>query len=107
MQNTRNKGVIAMERLTYLHDDTHQYVVDPTYIELTPDGFVGIAINRLGCFEDILEGIVNRQVQITAELASLRDANRTKTVRFRQLLTEKLTNVQVISLFQHIDGRTM
>lgn len=107
MQNTRNKGVIAMERLTYLHNDTHQYVVDPTYIELTSYGYAGIAIHRLGCFEDILEGLINRQIQITAELASLRDANRTKTVRFRQLLTEKLANGQVISLFKLSDDRIM
>ena len=50
------------------------------------------ALERLARFEDMALGLAGEQGDIAARLAALREQGRDKTVQFRELLAQKLTN---------------
>ncbi|MEG3074326.1 MAG: hypothetical protein RR867_08930 [Ruthenibacterium sp.] len=58
------------------------------------------AINKLGRLEDLCDTLPQKQAEISAELAVLRAAGKEKSVQFRELLTQKLTNSQLLSTLQ-------
>ncbi|MEG1075422.1 MAG: hypothetical protein RSF84_09805 [Ruthenibacterium sp.] len=58
------------------------------------------AINKLGRLEDLCDTLPQKQAEISAELAVLRAAGKEKSVQFRELLTQKLTNSLLISTLQ-------
>ena len=69
------------------------------YTQRKADGRVSVppeqldqALERLARFEDMALGLEREQGDITARLASLREQGRDKTVQFRELLAQKLTN---------------
>ena len=50
------------------------------------------ALERLARFEDMALGLEAEQGDIAARLAALREQGRDRTVQFRELLAQKLTN---------------
>ena len=50
------------------------------------------ALERLARFEDMALGLEAEQRDIAARLAALREQGKDKTVQFRELLAQKLTN---------------
>ncbi|MCL1981616.1 MAG: hypothetical protein FWG53_00805 [Clostridiales bacterium] len=76
------------------------------YTTINPDGAISVpetdlpeALSRLAAFEDAFFELAQRQAEIPAELSSLRAAGKEKTVRYRELLAQKLMNSQIITLF--------
>ncbi len=69
--------------------------------EKTPEGYrlsgeKAAALARLGRLEDLWEGLEARQAAIPALLEDLRSRGKDKTVSFRELMAEKLTNAAVL-----------
>ena len=69
------------------------------YTKREADGRVSVppeqldqALERLARFEDMALGLEAEQRDIAARLAALREQGRDKTVQFRELLAQKLTN---------------
>ena len=69
------------------------------YTQRKADGRVSVppeqldqALERLARFEDMALGLEGEQGDIAARLAALREQGRDKTVQFRELLAQKLTN---------------
>ena len=69
------------------------------YTQRKADGRVSVspeqldqALERLARFEDMALGLEAEQGDIAARLAALREQGRDKTVQFRELLAQKLTN---------------
>ncbi|MGN1418768.1 MAG: hypothetical protein ACI4W6_05515 [Acutalibacteraceae bacterium] len=58
------------------------------------------AIERLGRIEALYQRLQTQQEEISAELSQLRAAGKTKSVRFNQLLTKKLNNVNIIAALE-------
>ncbi|MEG3039859.1 MAG: hypothetical protein RR788_06130 [Erysipelotrichaceae bacterium] len=54
---------------------------------------------RLNAFEKMLEDIILQQEAIPLELEELRLAGKTKTLRFRELVSRKLMNEEILCLF--------
>ncbi|MEG0520306.1 MAG: hypothetical protein RR520_03935 [Erysipelotrichaceae bacterium] len=54
---------------------------------------------RLNSFEKMLEDIILQQKEIPLELEELRLAGKTKTLRFRELVSRKLMNEEILCLF--------
>ena len=54
------------------------------------DGMTGPAIDRLCQLEDYYFSLLERQQAIPLEMEALRAAGRTKTVRFRELMAERI-----------------
>ncbi|MEG0744504.1 MAG: hypothetical protein RR493_06985 [Erysipelotrichaceae bacterium] len=54
---------------------------------------------RLNSFEKMLEDIILQQKEIPLELEELRLAGKTKTLRFRELVSRKLLNEEILCLF--------
>lgn len=89
-----------MERYTQKKNDK-EFQLDFEFI-LSEDNIVfGPAIDRLGRFEDFYFGIRNQLESIDSELQSLRDADKTKTVRYRELFGNKLMLNQVMMYLRH------
>lgn len=87
-----------MKRFTERQKDT--YAVAEESIIHEENSYTGEAVNRLAQFENIFENLVKSQELTLSELEKLRAADKTKPVHFRELLTKKLTNSQMLLLFK-------
>jgi hypothetical protein len=82
-----------MERLTERAGAT--YILPPERL--------GAAAVRLGALETLWERLLERQAAIPGELEALRFAGREKTVQFRELMAEKLTNHTVLDALERAE----
>ena len=89
-----------MARLTRMQDNNDFYIVDQVAINNDVNGYTGEAITRLAKFENIYEDLLASQSQIPKELEKLRNEGKTKSVRFKEPLVQKLTNGNIINLFK-------
>ena len=89
-----------MDRLTKKLDTSNGYFVEDDKVEHEVNRFTGQAISKLATFENIYEDLQLKQVELSKELEKLRMEDKTKTVKFKQLLTNKLTNGNVIMLLE-------
>ena len=58
------------------------------------------ALERLARFEDMALGLEAEQGDIAARLAALREQGKDKTVQFRELLAQKLSNANMLLLLE-------
>jgi len=89
-----------MERLTTMLGNNDFYLTDDSAINHVVNGYTGEAISRLAKFENIYEDLIASQNRIPKELEKLRNEDKTKSVRFRELMVEKMTNANIIDLFK-------
>jgi len=89
-----------MNRLTRALDSNNSYVVDDANIQHDVNGYFGDAVNKLAKFENIYDDLISQQSKISKELEKLRLESKTHSVKFRQLLTNKLTNNNILMLFE-------
>ena len=61
---------------------------------------MGMDRDRLGKFENALKDIVNEYNNIGLKLENLRNENKEKTVKFKELLGKKLTYNMIITIFK-------
>lgn len=76
------------------------YVVDDTKVQHEANGYSGDAINKLAKFENIYDDLISKQSEISKELEKLRLEDKTHSVKFKQLLANKITNNNIIILFK-------
>ena len=89
-----------MNRLTKALDNNNLYVVDDTKVQHDVNGYSGEAISKLAKFENIYDDLVSKQSEISKELEKLRLEGKTRSVKFKQLLVNKLTNNNIIILLE-------
>lgn len=88
-----------MPRMTQQRTDA-RYAVDMSAIQIDAGLVIGEAIERLALFENALEDLISGQDRIARELDALRQQGKQKSVRFRELLGEKMINGNLIALFR-------
>lgn len=66
---------------------------------LSNDESITEAIDRLAAFENVCENLLYKQTEISAELEKLRSEDKTNTVKFKQLLANKLMNGNILAMF--------
>ncbi len=88
-----------MDRLTRVIDDG-SYVVDDTNIQHGINGYFGEAITRLARFENFYTELLESQIKIPEEMEKLRGQGKTKSVRFRELMGEKMVKANLISMIK-------
>lgn len=88
-----------MNRLTRTLDNK-LYIVDENEIQHNADGYSGEAISKLAKFENIYDDLLLKQSEISKELEKLRLEGKTHSVKFKQLLANKLTNSNILVLFK-------
>lgn len=88
-----------MDRLTRPLD-TKTYIVDDTAVQHDANGYSGDAIIKLARFENVYGDLVSKQSEISKELEKLRLEGKTHTVKFKQLLVDKITTNNIIILFE-------
>lgn len=91
-----------MNRLTKAQNNNF-YLVDDTEIQHDTNGYYGDAVTKLAKFENIYEDLMAKQKEISGELEKLRLEGKTKSVKFKQLLANKLNNSQILALFESYD----
>ena len=69
---------------------------------LSPERY-DAGVNRLGALERMWADLEARQAAIPGELQALRDAGKEKTVKFRELMAEKLTNAAILSALERAE----
>ena len=62
------------------------------------------ALARLGHWEDMAGQLEQEQADIAAQLETLRQAGKEKSVRFRELFARKLTISTMLDLLRRSDG---
>lgn len=89
-----------MSRLTIKAEDG-TYLVSGEQIRVySEDSYGGEAINKLGKFENFHEALLNRRQVIPEELQKLREQGKEKSVKFRELLAEKLTIENILIMLK-------
>lgn len=86
-----------MERYTKA-TDWGNYVVENTMAVHTENGCTGDAIDRLAAFENVYEALTKEQDDIAHKMDKLRSEGKSKTVTFKQLMANKLTNINLLSI---------
>lgn len=89
-----------MNRLTKATTNKNFYIIDDTLIQQYENGYSGEAINKLAKFENMYEAILQQQGEISKELEKLRIEGKTNSVKFKQLLANKLTNSNILMIFE-------
>lgn len=89
-----------MNRLTRALDGNNLYVVEDSKIQHDVNGYSGDAINKLAKFENFYDNLISKQSEITKELEKLKLEGKTRSVKFKQLLANKLTNSNIIILLK-------
>ncbi len=80
-----------MERITARGDDG---------IWTIPPEQNGAAAARLAAFENAYERLTARQGEIAARMEALKTQGKQKTAQFRELFGEKLTNQNILALWE-------
>lgn len=88
-----------MERLTKVLAKEF-YIVDSENVSHDVNGYTGEAINKLAKFENMYDDLISKQSEISIELEELRAKGKTNSVRFKQLLANKLNNNNVLILLK-------
>jgi len=89
-----------MARLTRPRENSAGHFVDVAHITRDADGYSGAAIERLAQFENAQAALLAQQDQITGELDRLRAEGKEKSVRFRELLGQKMINNTLVALLE-------
>lgn len=89
-----------MIRLTQKREGQDGYFVNRERVVCDENGCTGEAITRLAKFENALDELLARQNETVKEMDRLRDEEKTKSVRFRELLANKMMNGVIIALFE-------
>ena len=79
-----------MTRFTIKSDDQHT----------VPEADLPLALRRLAALEDMLEELASDRTDIPAELAKLKVSSKEKTVRYKELLGQKLLLNEMIALLE-------
>lgn len=89
-----------MERMTRKVNGKDSIVIDKSMIIDDGSGYIGEAVNRLASFEDFYYNLLDRQRIIIVEMDKLRAVDKTKSVKFKQLFAEKLSNSNILFLLE-------
>lgn len=89
-----------MVRLTRALDSNKLYVVDDTKVQHDENGYSGDAVSKLAKFENFYDDLISKQSEISKELEKLRLEGKTHSVKFKQLLVNKITNNDIMLLFE-------
>lgn len=89
-----------MERMTKATDCRDIYIVDESNVKLAGTEYSGEAINKLAKFENVYDDLISKQSELSKELDKLRAEGKTNTVKFKQLLVNKMNNNNVLVLFK-------
>lgn len=89
-----------MDRLTKELDRSNLYLVDDTKVQHDASGYSGDAISKLAMFENFYDDLLLKQSEISKELEKLRSEGKNKSVKFKQLLANKLTNNNILILLK-------
>ncbi len=74
--------------------------MEPDAVLPREQGFGGAAIENWPGWKNLYEDLCRQQERIAGELKALRLAGKQKTVRFRQLLANKVTNQNIIVMLE-------
>lgn len=89
-----------MTRLTRKPSQEENYYIEETNLTKDDLGYSGDAVERLANFENFYEDLVASQERISKELTALRSEGKEKSVKFRELLGNKLMNTNMLVLMK-------
>ena len=88
-----------MERVTKFSEDKN-FIVAKNLISPKGDCYTGEAIEKLAKYENLHEELRKKQIKIIKEMEELKSQDKNKTVKFKQLLAEKISINNILSIFE-------
>lgn len=88
-----------MVRFTQPLEEGKNYFIPKDWIVCISAGYIGEPINRLAAYENLQQDLLNDLEKISQEMAELKEEGKVKSVRFRELMSQKMINTRIISLF--------
>lgn len=88
-----------MKRVTKILEDK-SYIVPINLISQKETCYTGGAIEKLAKYENLHEELIKKQNEIIKEMEKLKSQGKNKSVKFKQLLTEKISNNNILSIFE-------
>lgn len=76
------------------------YIDNETKVQHDANGYFGEAVSKLGRLENFYDALISRYEEISNDLEKLRSEGKTHTVKFKQLLVDKINNKNIIMLFE-------
>lgn len=89
-----------MLRFTELQKDGTYRIMTNTDLNQENNEYYNDAINKLAKFENLYDDLLKKQTKISIEMEKLRMEGKTQTATFKHLLVNKLTNNNIIGLFE-------
>lgn len=88
-----------MQRLTKLSSSGEYYLLDSDMVFAENDGYRGEAVEKLARFENLHEYLKEMLMTIPAEMDKLREQNKNKSYRFKELMAQKLMYENILKLW--------
>lgn len=88
-----------MDRYT-INKEERFYIMAEDLIFKTDKGFCGKAVDRLAQFEAMFEALVKNQEMMSKELEKMRLEGKSKSLRFKEMMTKKLIESNMIIYFK-------
>ena len=77
-----------------------RFMVLPGAVIEYDGAYTGPAIEKLGRFETLMDGLLHHQLELTEELEQLRRQGKERSVRFREAFGKKMIYSQLFALLQ-------
>ena len=95
---SESSEVNNIKRLTKLSSSGDYYVLDSNMVFCVNDEYRGEAVEKLAKFENLHQYLMEMQKNIPAEMDKLREQNKTKSYRFKELMAQKLLHENMLNL---------
>ena len=89
----------VMERLT--KKSNNNYYVSDDHIQHEDNRYIGEAVVKLAKFENYYDDLVLKLVELESDMETLRCEGKTNTVKFKQMLANKLTNNNILTALKY------
>jgi hypothetical protein len=99
LEMSESSEVNNIKRLTKLSSSGAYYVLDSSMVFCVNDEYRGEAVEKLAKFENLHQYLMEMQKIIPAEMDKLREQNKTKSYRFKELMAQKLMHENMLNLF--------
>lgn len=89
-----------MDRMTRKSEEKGIYETDGITGKFEEGGYYGDAVERLAKFENLHAYLMEQKETVARQLDALREAEKTKTYKYREVFSQKLMNDMMVDLMR-------
>ena len=89
-----------MDRMTRKSEEKGCYTTEGITGKFEDGGYYGDAVERLAKFENLHTYLMEQKETVARQLDALREAEKTKTYKYREVFSQKLMNDMMVDLMR-------